>query len=148
LKPENSLEVFNEIVRSNGVDILQCTPQVGFNQMFYFFEKVVPVGCLEDEARLLFQWSCFKRGQDEFYRLDLTRQFIESRAPDDDIISQLSLTFCYWPDDVLRKLGHQSVWFEEVDGIDHFRQFVFSSPAYLSVAVKKPVQVELQFSYT
>lgn len=148
MKPENSLEVFKNMALSNGVDILQCTLQVGFNQMFYFFENVVPVGCLEDEARLLFQWSCFKRGPDELYRLDLTRQFIESRAPDDDAISQLSLTFCYLPEDILRKLGHQSVWFEEADGIDHFRQFVFSSPAYLGVANKKPVQVELQFSYT
>ena len=95
--------------------------------MLAFYEAVVPVGCASQNGDiLLFQWGTYDWGDGKHFEINLTRQFIESAAEDDDAISQLQLVFRFASDKDRHALGAGNRWCNSQSEIDRFRGYITS----------------------
>jgi len=127
--------------------------------MFDFYKQIRAEGCINpvDRDMLLFQWGTYDWGQGLNFQLDVTRQFImqgdDPNDPDDDVMSQLQLTFYYQPTPVLAELSKGTHWckpggvpdkYIPCVSLEEFISFVYSSPAYLAVASVRPKKAEVK----
>jgi hypothetical protein len=148
MKPKASRAVFVKFAEANGVELSNCTPRIGFSEMFRFYESVVPAGCSGNDAdMLLYQWGTYDWGLGEHFELHLTRQFIEDAKQDDDAISQLSVTFKFKPTTELRALGASNLWCHSTTELQSFREFVEKSGPFLATADSTADATEVDFSY-
>jgi hypothetical protein len=81
------------------------------------------------------------------FEIDITRQFIESAAEDDDAISQLQLTFKFPPDKDTATLGDGNHWCNSQSETQQFREFIFSNPAFLAKTDLDPPGVSVHHEY-
>jgi len=106
MTPSTSVNAFEEFVENRGGALPALTVRTGVAEMLSFYESVSPTGCTnEDGDMLLFQWGTYNWGDGTQFEINITRQFIESAAEDDDAISQLQLTFKFPPDKIPLRLA-------------------------------------------
>jgi hypothetical protein len=142
MKPNESVQAFEDFAIARGVDLHSSTPREGIEAMLEFRAAIACAVCSDD--MLLYQWGSYDWGAGTHFELNITRQFVEAEMEDDDAISQLSLTYKYKPSKELEALGASNCW--EDDPPD-FRQFILGSAPFMAVADAKPDQVELIHSY-
>jgi hypothetical protein len=142
MKPNESVQAFEDFSIARGVDLRSSTPREGIEAMLEFRAAIACAVCSDD--MLLYQWGSYDWGAGTHFELNITRQFVEAELEDDDAISQLSLTYKYRPSTELGALGASNCW--EDDPPD-FRQFILGSASFMAVADAKPDQVELIHSY-
>ena len=93
---------------------------------------------------MLFQWGTYDWGDGDHFNLDLTRQVIYPDG-EDVAIYQLSLTYCYQPDEALRALGEGNFWCERLSDAQRARTRVFSSAAFTHCKGRTPTSVGLSW---
>jgi len=99
MTPSTSVNAFEEFIEGRGGALPDLTVRTGVAEMLAFYETVLPVGCASQNGdMLLFQWGIYDWGDGKHFEINMTRQFIESAAEDDDAISQLQLVFRFAPD--------------------------------------------------
>ncbi|MBI3561581.1 MAG: hypothetical protein HY080_07700 [Gammaproteobacteria bacterium] len=148
MKPDESPTAFASFAASRAVSLSDCTPRQGVDLMFCFYQTVFPIGSQEpDGDMLLFQWGTYDWGAGRHFELNITRQFIEQDLQDDDVISQLSLTFRFEPSAERDALGEGNRWCGGPTEFEIVREFTLSSASFLAVADKKAVAVELVHWY-
>jgi len=145
---------FRTLIASRGKDPASLSPDEALALAFEFFEVVraddaLLLGKQDMGDALLFQWGiypAFEGFNDEYFYLDLTRQFISQAEADDDAIFQLMCTFKYCPSDQLKELGSGNRWCDALDALPIFKQFAFSHPALIALRGCKPTKVEIVFT--
>lgn len=148
MRPNQSVDAFIKFSLVSGVTIHESRPPDGLKQMFAFYENIRAVGC--DGVRgdmLLFQWGTYDWGHGQFFELGITRQFKEIEFKDDDAISQLSLTFKYYPVANLTKISAGSRWLDARDKLKEFHDFVLLSEPVLFTSEITPEKIELRHEY-
>lgn len=148
MTPSTSVNTFEEFVESRGGSFPALTVRSGVAEMLTFFESVFPTGCTgENGDMLLFQWGTYNWGDGTQFEINITRQFIESAAEDDDAISQLQLTFKFPPGKDSAEFGSGNRWCNSQSEIDPFRDFIFSNRAFLAKADLDPPGVFVRHEY-
>ena len=109
---------------------------------FYRDQRAADCDIEQDGDMLLYQWGSYDWGAGLFFELDITRQFIEGEAEDDNVV-QLSLTFRYTPTELLRKVGGGNRWCSALHELESFRAFILKSPAFAAVEDAPPAAVLL-----
>jgi hypothetical protein len=142
MKPDESVQAFQNFVASRGVHLSTSTPREGIQAMLAFRARTRCAGCSDD--RLLYQWGSYDWGDGKHFELNITRQFVEAELEDDDAISQLSLRYKYEPSTELDALGASNCWEDQAPELS---QFILASAAFMAVADAKPVQIELNHFY-
>lgn len=84
---------------------------------------------------LLFQWGTYYRAHNDWFDLDLTRQFI---VASNDELFQLHLTARFDPTDELRGLGTGNFWCHSPAELDNFRAAIAASAAYAALRHRVP----------
>jgi hypothetical protein len=148
MTPSTSVNAFEEFVESRGGALPALTVRTGAAEMLSFYESVSPTGCANENGDMLvFQWGTYNWGDGTQFEINITRQFIESAAEDDDAISQLQLTFKFPPDKDTAALGDGNRWCESQSETQQFREFIFSSRAFLANADLDPPGVSVHHEY-
>ena len=148
MTPSESLASFKAFISTSGVALESCSPREGLAQMFAFYDEVAPVGCSgPDGDMLMFQWGTYDWGAGRNFELNITRQFMEEGAEDDDAISQLSLTYRFEPTTELEEIEPGNLICEGSQASTVIRDFAATHPAFIAVADQKPQGVELHHSY-
>jgi hypothetical protein len=148
MTPSTSVNAFEDFLGSRGGALPDLTVRTGVAEMLAFYETVLPIGCASQNGdMLLFQWGTYDWGDGKQFEIDLTRQFIESAAEDDDAISQLQLVFRFAPDKDRYALGAGNRWSNSQSDIDRFREFILSNPVFRTEADSNPPSVSLRHEY-
>ena len=150
MKPSQSAEVFRRHVAPDAAE-LRRTPLYDLISAAFSFYADQPAEGLaadEDSDMLLFQFGCYDWGEGEMFEFDLTRQFVDAHKSEAGAISQLRLTAYFAPDTELRALGRASHPCGSREGLADFRAAVFSSPAFVLVAPRERVRVEIEWAAT
>jgi hypothetical protein len=148
MTPSESLAAFRSFSTAASVDLENCVPRDGFDQMFRFYDAVPPSGCSgRDGDMLFFQWGTYDWGSGLNFELNITRQFIEEAKQDDDAISQLSLTFRFEPSAESDALKPGNLVCEGPQAATVVRDFALKHPAFTLVADHRPKSAELRHSY-
>ncbi len=135
-------------MEGRGGALPDLTARTGVAEMLAFYETVLPIGCASQNGdMLLFQWGTYDWGDGKQFEINLTRQFIESAAEDDDAISQLQLVFRFAPDKDRYALGAGNRWCNSQSDIDTFREFILSNPVFRAEADSNPPSVSLHHEY-
>jgi len=135
-------------VENRGGALPALTVRTGVAEMLSFYESVSATGCTNDNSdMLLFQWGTHDWGDGTQFEINISRQFIESAAEDDDAISQLQLTFTFPPDKDTAALGDGNHWCKSRSEIQQFREFVFRNPAFLTKVDRDPPGVAVHHEY-
>jgi hypothetical protein len=146
--PSDSVNAFEEFVEKRGGSLPALTVHSGIEEMLAFYESVLPTGCVNERGdMLLFQWGTYDWGNGKQFEIDITRQFIESAAEDDDAISQLHLTFKFSPDKDTAALGAGNRWCKSQSEIRAFREFIMSNPVFRATADLDPPAVSVHHEY-
>ena len=139
MTPSTSVNTFEEFVENRGGSFPELTVRSGVAEMLAFYESVLPTGCTDENGdMLLFQWGTYNWGDGTQFEINITRQFIESAAEDDDAISQLQLTFKFPSGKDADELGSGNRWCNSQSEIRRFRDFIFSNGAFLAKADLNP----------
>jgi hypothetical protein len=148
MTPATSVNAFEEFVENRGGSLPELTVRTGVAEMLSFYDSVSPTGCTNENGdMLLFQWGTYDWGDGTRFEINITRQFIESAAEDDDAISQLQLTFKFPPNKVTATLGDGNRWCNSQTEIQQFREFISSNRAFLAEADVDPPGVSLHHEY-
>src|ERR1700689_2982845 len=111
MTPSTSVNAFEEFVENRDGALPALTVRAGIAEMLFFYESVSPTGCgNENGDMLLFQWGTYNWGDGTQFEINITRQFIESTAEDDDTISKLKLKFKFPPNKDTSALGKGNRW--------------------------------------
>jgi hypothetical protein len=146
VKTESAKKRFLQLVKEFGKPLKSLAPSEGVDLMLLFYQKDRVDGCPVDEHgdMLLYQWGTYDWGQGESFEFDITRQFIEGE-PEDDNITQLSLTFRFKPTESMRNIIEGNLWCSSPKEMKSFRSFILGSPAYLAVRHELKGKVSLEF---
>jgi hypothetical protein len=148
MTPSTSVNAFEEFVENRGGSFPELTVRAGIAEMLCFYESVLPTSCkIENGDMLLFQWGTYDWGNGTQFEVNVTRQFIELEAEDDDAISQLQLTFKFPPDKATTVLGNGNRWCNSQSEILPFSEFIYSNPAFLAKADLDPSGVSVHHEY-
>lgn len=148
MKPQDAEAAFIAYALDNGVDILNCTVREGFEQMIAFKRDEPAEGVVADDGDvLMYQWGTFDWGDSPHFLVELTRQFVESGVPEDDAISQLSLTFRFPSTPQLSDLGEGNRWFDQGEALQEIETEVRSHPGFVAVNSERPVDVIVKHDY-
>jgi hypothetical protein len=129
-----------------GQSLSGVRPAAGIAAMISFYSNVRAEDCDIQNGgdMLLFQWGTYDWGEGEHFEFDITRQFIGASGEDEDIW-QLSLTFKFPPENLLRELADGNRWCHGLDELTAFETFVLNSPACAAVADRVETSPELDF---
>ncbi|MEI9999975.1 MAG: hypothetical protein WDO13_12870 [Verrucomicrobiota bacterium] len=150
MKPSTSENELRGTLALQGLTLETLKPGDALRLMTHFYRTVRAEGCLAPPERdkLLFQWGTHDWGAGLIFELELTRQFIEGDddgAPDEDVTSQLSLTFHYAATPALEALKAGNRWCEGVDDLAGFEAFVAASDALRAAESLTAQQVVLEY---
>lgn len=136
---------FLQLVKAKVLKISSLAVGDGIALMLAFYEDDRADGCVldADGDMLLYQWGCYDWGNGEFFELNITRQFIDGAAEDEDI-RQLSLTFRFPPSADFRKAGEGNSWCRTPDDVRRFRSKIESSRAFKAAVREDAAQVTLE----
>ena len=129
-----------------GQPLSKLCPAAGIAAMISFYRNVRAEDCeiQSDGDMLLFQWVTYDLGGGEHFEFDINRQFIGASGEDDEIW-QLSLTFKFPPEELLRGLADGNLWCHGLDELNAFETFVVAAPAYNAVAARIDAPPKLDF---
>jgi len=148
MKPNEAKEEFEKFVAEAGAVVSEFKPIDAVRLMLDFYQLERAEGCdlQADGDMLRFQWGVHQWGQQgRFFEFNLTRQFIDADAQEDENIRQLSLTCYFLPTPVLEALKPGSKWCASPDELAGFEYFVVKSPAFLAVGKLPPENVALTY---
>lgn len=150
MNPSESSASFTQFAKRVGVDLASSVPGVGIPIMLRFFQEVRPTAKIADGGdSLLYQWGCYDWGQGEHFELNITRQFIARTkvdGEDDDVISQLALTFSYPASNQTRAFRNQDRWCRSTSELAAFRGFIDKSNPFVSLKDSAPLRVQVEWS--
>lgn len=149
MTPSGSAAAFRAFAAAYGIELTRSTPRDGLERMFAFYESTRAAGCDgPDGDMLLFQWGTYDWGEGRFFEIGITRQFIEQGIDeDDDVMSQLSLTYRFEPTPAREALGDGNRWCNGVEELPAFRSFVLSCAPFVALADTSPLAVVLDHGY-
>ena len=117
--------------------------------MLRFFEEVRPAGrSVRGADWLLYQWGCYDWGRGEHFELNITRQFVERTkvdGEDEEVISQLGVTFSYPVSDRAKEFGKQNRWCRSKSELSSFREFIQKSAPFVALKDSSPLRVHVQW---
>lgn len=118
--------------------------------MIRFFQEVRPDSRIVEGAgdMLLYQWGVHDWGQGPSFQLNITRQFIElveEEGEDEEVMSQLGLTFHFPPSEQMKAFGDQNRWCESLGGVADLAAFVAESAPYVALKDSRPERVEVSW---
>lgn len=145
MKPELSLERFQEFLTAHHVELADLTPETGINLALSFYRAEQSDVQAVKADTLLYQWGTYDWGKGEFFNIDISRQFILDEIGEDESIWQLSLTFKFQPTDALLRLEPGNKWCESTLDVEAFHAYIRSTPAFQSVQDRRADVVELDF---
>jgi hypothetical protein len=151
MTPEQSAEALISFAGQCGCDLNGSTPAEGIDAMLRFFREMRPEGRLSEDVgdMLLYQWGIYRFSGSPSFQLNLTRQFIElveEEREDEEVMSQLGLTFHFPPTDAMQALGAQNRWCESVEDVDDLLAFITRSVPYVTLKDQRATRVEIQWS--
>ena len=142
-------ETFDRHLAEGGLALEGMTLRQGLAAMLAFYRNERAEDCPADADgdMLLYQWGMSLGDEDEFFELDMTRQFILGGDSEDENIWQLSLTLKFAPTEALRAIESGNKWCPQPRprAVDYFEGFVRESEAYRAVSDMEPVRVELDY---
>ena len=145
--PSESLSEFTAFAAERGLVLASATAREGIEAALSFFNEMKAQGVDDDDGdMLLFQWGTYDSGSGRHYELDITRQFIKVEPDDDDVITQLSLTFRFPPSETLDAVGSGNHWFEGAQAAGIAREQTFANEAFLAVADSPATSVVLAYN--
>jgi hypothetical protein len=148
MTPSTSVNAFEEFIENHGCSFPELTVRVGVAEMLSFYESIAPTGCANENGdMLLFQWGTYDWSDGANFEINITRQFIESAADDDDAISQLQLTFRFLPDNDTASLSDGNCWCNSQSKLQPFREFIFSNEAFLAKADAESAGVSVHHEF-
>jgi hypothetical protein len=121
-------------------------PSEGIDLMLGFYREERLEACHSDADgdMLLYQWGTYDWGDAESFELDIIRQLIVDGGEDEDIL-RLSLTFKFQPTLPLRQFGDGNRWCRALEELEEFREYIYSSSAFLTVEPEVPSDVQLEY---
>jgi hypothetical protein len=148
--PSDSSAALVDFARHRGVALESVTPAQGIDAMIQFFRGVRPETPVVEGAgdMLLYQWGVYRFSGRPSFQLNLTRQFIEQieqEGEEEEVVSQLGLTFHFPVSAATEALGKQNRWCETLDGLDGFVHFIIQSAPYVALRDLKPERVEAEW---
>ena len=151
MTPADSARVFVEFAQLRGPALKSATPAQGIDAMIRFFKTVRPSRVVRKSAgdMLLYQWGVYDWGQGPSFELNITRQFIElveEEGEEEEVMSQLSLTFHFTPSDEMNAFGKKNQWCESETALTEFVIFIHQSAPYLALKDSAAERVEVNWS--
>jgi len=146
-RPSNSSAEMIRHLAQRGLQVNNLNVDPLVSSALNFYREVRFFG-LSSEPRsdmLLYQWGVYNWGKGENFEFDITRQFIEGNAHDDEAISQMRLTAYFEPKPSLRNISAGNRWCESLAEVPEFERFVLSSAAYNSARQLTPSKIELSW---
>lgn len=150
MTPSESSEALADFARQRGINLESATPSQGIDAMIHFFRDVRPESRIVEGAgdMILFQWGVYRFSGSPSFQLNLTRQFIElveEEGEDEEVMSQLGLTFHFPATAAMEAFGKQNRWCESLAGVDDFVAFITKSAPYVSLKDARPERVETEW---
>jgi len=148
--PSESTAALIDFARQRGVVLESATPAQGIDAMIQFFRAVRPMTALVEGAgdMLLYQWGVYRFSGSPSFQLNLTRQFIElveEEGEEEEVMSQLRLTFHFAVSPISEALGKQNRWCESMNSLDDFSRFITLSAPYAALRDSKPERVGIEW---
>lgn len=149
--PSESSVALIDFARLRGVALRSGTPAQGIDAMIRFFRDVRPETAVVEGAgdMLLYQWGIYSFSGSPSFQLNLTRQFIElveEEGEEEEVMSQLGLTFHFPVSPATEALGEQNRWCESIEGLDDFVRFITQSAPYVALRDARSERVEAEWS--
>ena len=144
MSPTQSVAAFEEMVEAAGLSLLELLPRFGVEQMLLFFATAQAEGCTApSQDMLLFEWGTYNWGEGASFELCISRQFVETGAEGEPVISQLRLVFKYTPSSQLTAFGEGNHWCNSRAEISEFAQYIHASSSFQAVADLEAPSVRL-----
>jgi hypothetical protein len=149
MTPSDSATALVDFAQQRGCALESATPAPGIEAMLQYFQQIRPESNVVEGSgdMLLFQWGIYRFGGSPSFRLNLTRQFIEL-IEEEEVMSQLGLTFHYPVSAEAEAFGKKSRWCESLAGIDDMIVFITQSAPYIALKDARPERVEIEWSPT
>lgn len=150
MTPSESSEALVDFARQRGISLEGAIPSQGIDAMIHFFREVRPESRMIESAgdMLLYQWGVYRFSGSPSFQLNLTRQFIElieEEGEDEEVMSQLGLTFHFPATEAMEAFGKQNRWCESLAGVDDFASFITKSAPYVALKDARPERVEAEW---
>ena len=148
MKPLEAREEFEQLVADAGLPVSELKPIDAIRLMLDFYREARADGCdlQADGDTLMFQWGIFEAGKaGRYFDFNLTRQFVDDEAGQDEQTTQLSLTCHFTPTAELEALKTGSKWCASPDELAGFEYFIGRTAAFRVVGKLTPVQVSLTY---
>ncbi len=151
MTPSDSSEALVDFARQRGTNLKSATLSQGIDAMIHFFRDIRPEARIVEGAgdMLLFQWGVYRFSERPSFQLNLTRQFIElveEEGEDEEVMSQLGLTFHFPITAAMEAFGKQNRWCESLAGVDDLIAFITKSAPYIALKDARPERVEAEWS--
>jgi hypothetical protein len=151
MNPSESAEALMDFAALRGFTLESATPAQGIDAMIRFFQEVRPDSRIVEGAgdMLLYQWGVHDWGQGPSFQLNITRQFIElveEEGGDEEVMSQLGLTFHFPPSEQVNAFGVKNRWCESLGCIADLNVFIAESAPYVALKDSRPERVEVSWS--
>ncbi|MFZ2324630.1 MAG: hypothetical protein WAV89_13150 [Ignavibacteriaceae bacterium] len=151
MTPSESSEALVGFASQRGINLASATPGQGIEAMIHFFREIRPGSPIVEGAgdMLLFQWGVYRFSGSPSFQLNLTRQFIElveEEGEDEEVMSQLGLTFHFPAAGAMEAFGEQNRWCESLAGVDDFVAFITKSAPYMALKDARPEHIEAEWS--
>jgi hypothetical protein len=147
MTPADSAKVFTEFAELRGTTLKGATPAQGIEAMICFFKDVRPQSPVVEDSgdMLLYQWGLYDWGQGPSFQLNITRQFIEV-IEEEEVMSQLGLTFHFAPSDEIKAFGNKNQWCETKSALNEFATFIQQSAPYVALKDSAAKRIEVKWS--
>jgi hypothetical protein len=148
MTPSDSATAFTKFALLRGCAPENATPAQGIDAMIAFFQEVRPDSQIVEGSgdMLLYQWGVHDWGEGPSFQFNITRQFIEIDEEDEEIMSQLGLTFHFPPTEQVKAFGVKNQWCESVDDIAELIAFITQSAPYIALKDSRAERIEVSWS--
>ncbi len=146
MRPQEAEIKLEERIQQSGTPKTDLTLAQGVRLMLDFYRDVRAQGVdLNDGGdMLLFQWGIYDFDRTgPTFQCDITRQFIEAGAHDDEGMTQLSFTFHFQPSPVFEKIPEGNKWCSGLNELNEFEKFITNTEAFKSVSGARPLKVSI-----
>jgi hypothetical protein len=144
--PADSANAFTEFAELRGAALKGATPAQGIEAMICFFRDIQPESpVVEGGDMLLYQWGSYDWGNGPSFQLNITRQFIEV-IDEEEVMSQLGLTFHFAPSDQMKAFGAKNQWCETKGVLTEFVVFIHQSAPYLTLKDSAAKRIEVNWN--
>ena len=147
MKPKQAKKQFQQRLDQDKRILRQLTPAVGIAAMLDFYREERASDCAEDEGdMLLYQWGAQGPDGEQWFRLEIVRQFMQDN--DDETVSQLGLSFRFPLSPQLLAAASGNVWCSAPSDLAEFKAAIENHAAFREQAQATPQKVLLDYEKT